>query len=62
MQLFGEIIRKLREERELPLRKVAAILDTDQSLLSKIERNERRASKVQVIQLAKIFKVNEKIC
>ncbi|NCO55241.1 MAG: transcriptional regulator [Bacteroidetes bacterium CG02_land_8_20_14_3_00_31_25] len=60
MQLFGEIIRKLREERELPLRKVAAILDTDQSLLSKIERNERRASKVQVIQLAKIFKVNEK--
>jgi len=60
MQSFGEIIRKFREEQELPLRKVAAILDTDQSLLSKIERNERKASKEQVIRLAKIFKVNEK--
>ncbi len=60
MQTFGEAIRKLREEKELPLRKVAALLDIDQSFLSKIERNERKASKEQVIQLAKIFKVNEK--
>jgi len=60
MQTFGEAIRKLREEKELPLRKVAALLDIDQSFLSKIERNERKASKEQVIQLAKIFKVNGK--
>ncbi|MBI4647597.1 MAG: helix-turn-helix transcriptional regulator [Bacteroidia bacterium] len=60
MQTFGEAIRKLREEKELPLRKIAALLDIDQSLLSKIERNEKKARKEQVIQLAKIFKVNEK--
>lgn len=60
MQTFGKAIRKLREEKELPLRKVAALLDIDQSFLSKIERNERKATKEQVIQLAKIYKVNEK--
>ena len=32
----------------------------DQSFLSKIERNEIKATKEQVIQLAKIYKVNEK--
>jgi len=60
MLTFGEAIRKFREENELPLRKIAALLDIDQSFLSKIERNERKATKEQVIQLAKIFKVNEK--
>ena len=60
MQTFGKAIRTLREEKELQLRKVAALLDIDQSFLSKIERNERKATKEQVIQLAKIYKVNEK--
>lgn len=60
MQTFGKAIRTLREEKELPLRKVAALLDIYQSFLSKIERNERKATKEQVIQLAKIYKVNEK--
>jgi len=44
MKTFGEYLRRNREERELPLRKVAAALDIDTSILSKIERNERRAS------------------
>lgn len=60
MLTFGEVIRKLREENELPLRKVAALLDIDQSFLSKIERNEKKATKEQVLQLAKIFKTDEK--
>ncbi len=41
-QTFGETVRKLREENEMPLRKLAALLDVDQSTLSKIERNERK--------------------
>ena len=57
---IGEQIRKLREDQGLPLRKVAAVLDIDQSILSKIERGERKASKDQIIQIAKIFSVNEK--
>jgi transcriptional regulator with XRE-family HTH domain len=60
MLSIGEQIRKLREDQGLPLRKVAADLDIDQSILSKIERGERKASKKQIIQIAKIFKVDEK--
>ncbi len=44
METLGETIRRLREEKSLPLRKLAALLDIDQSTLSKIERNERKAS------------------
>lgn len=60
MLSIGEQIRKLREDEELPLRKVAAELDIDQSILSKIERGGRKATKEQIIQIAKIFKVDEK--
>jgi len=60
MLTIGKQIRKLREDKELPLRKVAAELDIDQSILSKIERGERKASKDQIIQIANIFCVNEK--
>ncbi len=44
MNTIGEIIRKLREEKEMPLCKLAVLLDIDQSTLSKIERNERNAN------------------
>ncbi len=45
MNSFGEYIRNRREQLGLPLRKVAAVLDIDTSILSKIERNERVATK-----------------
>lgn len=60
MLSIGEQIRKLREDQGLPLRKVAAELDIDQSILSKIERGERKASKEQIIQIARIFKADKK--
>ena len=60
MLTIGEQIRKLREDEGLPLRKVAAELDIDQSILSKIERGERKASKNQIIRIAKIFGTDEK--
>ena len=59
MDSVGEIIRKLREDKELPLRTVAAYLDMDQAILSKIERGLRKASREQVVKLAKYFKVKE---
>lgn len=55
---FGERIRKLREEQELPQRKVAAILDIDTSLLAKYERNERHPSKELITKIAKLYKVD----
>ncbi|WP_428657695.1 helix-turn-helix domain-containing protein [Runella sp.] len=54
-QTTGEIIRKLREERNLPLRKIAALLDMDTSFYSKIERNKRKATKEHIYKLEDIF-------
>jgi len=56
---FGEYIRELRESASLPLRKVAAQLDIDPSLLGKIERNDRQPTKEQIKKLAKIFNQDE---
>jgi len=60
MNLFGEYLRNRREQLGLPLRKVAAELDIDTSILSKIERNERVASKEMLPTLAKTLEVQEK--
>lgn len=60
MKSFGEYIRKIREQRDLPLRKVAAALDIDTSILSKIERNERTATKEMIPILSKILERPEK--
>lgn len=59
MRTFGETIRNFRENRELPLRTVAAFLDIDQAILSKIERGQRNANREQVIKLAEFFRVEE---
>ena len=53
---IGEKLRKLREEKKLPLRKVAALLDIDVAILSKMERGERRLTKEVVLKLADIYK------
>lgn len=59
MDSFGDIILKQREDKGLPLRTVAAYLDIDQAILSKIERGQRNASREQVIKLADFFKIDE---
>lgn len=60
MESIGEIIRRLRKEKGEPLRIVAAYLDIDQAVLSKIERGQRKATKKQVEKLAKYFEANKK--
>jgi predicted nucleotidyltransferase len=59
MESLGEIIRRLREDKELPLRTVAAFLDIDQAILSKVERGQRKPAREQVVKLAGYFKVKE---
>ena len=59
MDSLGETIRKLRENKELPLRTVAAFLNIDQAILSKIERGKRKPSRELVAKLAEYFKVKE---
>lgn len=55
-ETIGEKLRQLREEKELPLRKVAALLDIDVAILSKMERGERKLTKEVVLKLADIYK------
>jgi len=59
MDSLGDTIRKLREDKELPLRIVAAFLDIDQAILSKIERGHRKPTREHVVKLAEYFKVKE---
>jgi len=58
-ETFGELIRKNRTDHKLPLRKVAAYLDIDQAILSKIERGKRLATRDQVLGLARYFKIDK---
>lgn len=57
---FGEFVRRLRKEEELPLRKVAARLDIDPSTLGKIERSQRKPNNEIIQRMSKIFKVSKK--
>jgi len=52
METIGQIIRNKRESLGLLLRQVAASLDIDPAILSKIERNERKPNKELIIKLS----------
>ena len=59
MKNIGNILRELRENKELPLRVVAAFLDIDPAIMSRIERGQRKASREQIVKLAEYFNVDE---
>jgi transcriptional regulator with XRE-family HTH domain len=59
VETFGEYIRQLRINAGLPIRKIAAQLDIDASLLGRIERNERQASREMISGIARIFEQDE---
>lgn len=60
VKTFGEIVKDLREEKNLPLREVAEALMIDTSMLGKIEKNNRKPTKLLIKKLAKYFQVNDK--
>ena len=53
--LLGNKIRSLRDEQGILQRQVAAYLEIDTPMFSKIERGDRRAKRNQVIQMATYF-------
>ena len=57
-ETIGEKLRHIREVKELPLRKVAALLDIDVAILSKMERGERKITKEVVLKLAEVYDYN----
>lgn len=59
MGYFGQKIRELREKQKLFLRQVAAQLEIDTALMSKIERGDRNASRHQIKEFAKILNASE---
>jgi len=58
MKSFGEIIKSKREENNLFLRQVSALMEIDQAIISKFERGERKPTKEQVLKFAKVYKLN----
>jgi len=52
---LGETLRDLRKEKGLPLRKVAAQLDIDVAILSKMERGQRKLTREMVVKMADLY-------
>lgn len=59
METIGQILRSKRKELGLLLRQVAAYVNIDQAILSKIERNERKPTKEILCKLSEILKLDQ---
>lgn len=59
MNSLGDILKNAREAKEMILRKVAAAVDIDQSLISKFEKNERKPTLEQIKRFATFYAIPE---
>jgi len=59
MLSFAGKIRELRLQKGDPLRKVAAFLDIDQAILSKIENGKRTATRENAVKLEEYYGVEQ---
>ena len=57
--MFTERIKQLREERQIPQRKLAAVLDIDTATYCKYEKGERRPKREQVVIIADVLQVEK---
>ena len=58
--IFGNKIKTLREEKQIPQRQLAAALEIDTATYCKIEKGDRRAKREQVNFLADLLEVDSK--
>ena len=58
--IFGKKIKELREEQGMLQRQLAAVIEVDTPMYSKIERGERKAKRSQIPIMAKLFNLEEK--
>jgi transcriptional regulator with XRE-family HTH domain len=56
---LGKRIKELREERHLLQRQLAASLEIDTPMYSKIERGERKAKREQVLKLEALLQTDK---
>lgn len=59
METLGHIIRTKREAKGLLLRQVAAQLDIDQAILSKIEKGDRKPTRENICKLAEVLDIDK---
>ncbi len=57
LKSLGEKLKEYRESKGLILRKAAALLDIDQSLISKFEKNERKPTEEQINRIAEFYNI-----
>ena len=57
---FGNKIRTLRENKQIPQRQLASALEIDTATYCKIEKGDRRAKREQITVLAKFLEVDSK--
>ena len=53
--IFGRKRKELRDEQGVLQRQLAALLEIDTPMFSKIERGDRKAKREQVIKIAEFF-------
>jgi transcriptional regulator with XRE-family HTH domain len=53
--MFNERIKQLRDDRQIPQRKLAAAMDIDTASYCKIEKGERRARKEYIAIIAEML-------
>ena len=58
--IFGNKIRKIREEKQIPQRQLAAALEIDTATYCKIEKGDRRAKREQVAVIANLLEIDSK--
>lgn len=58
--IFGNKIKTLREEKQIPQRQLAAALEIDTATYCKIEKGDRRAKREQINVLADLLEVDSK--
>lgn len=58
METLGQILRTRREAKGLLLRQVAAYLDIDQAILSKIGKGSRKPTKDNIGKLSEILDID----
>ena len=59
LKTFGQTIRNYREAKGLLLRQLASALDVDTAFVSKMERDEKKATRVHVEKLAIVLNVSK---
>lgn len=58
--IFGNKLKILREEQQIPQRQIASILEIDTATYCKIEKGERRAKREQLAILADLLQTDPK--